>query len=412
MNKRIHITLIVLGIIVISAFSFGAIESQNNPFELTSKQIIFTAGSTITLSFSSKSNNLPILFINHSFGSSIIAGKRNRDLFQYTLPAAFSTKTGIIDWKLIDNGKILQKNQLEIIPNTFTKTKIENYLGPRSIQAGKTDFSMLVVIPTDQLDNPFTDNTSVSIHEQFIEDITFSEEKTSNFIAWKNISSKEKAGSILISSSCNSTITKELTTVIYPANPSNFNINFKRNHEFADGNQVTKFITSTILDVYGNIISDGTLVDFIISTKENHMLKTSASTINGVATGQILHPDFSDIWEVKAYINGLAESNTLILKYKPVITDFEVIFSKNGRMITVGPIESFMQQLIPDGAIVKLKIYHKNNLVEIKTITSNQGLASFYLDSDFYHQNSYSFKVEVLGISKNIETKNYAKINE
>ena len=67
-----------------------------------------------------------------------------------------------------------------------------------------------------------------------------------------------------------------------------------------------------------------------------------------------------------------------------------------------------MNQLIPDGALVKLKIFNKNNLVETKTATSFKGFVTFKISAEFYTEKSYSFIVEVLGNSKEIETKNYA----
>ena len=42
------------------------------------------------------------------------------------------------------------------------------YLGPPSIEAGGKDFSMLVTIPTDTLDNPLLENTNVAVKRQFL----------------------------------------------------------------------------------------------------------------------------------------------------------------------------------------------------------------------------------------------------
>ena len=85
------------------------------------------------------------------------------------------------------------------------------------------------------------------------------------------------------------------------------------------------------------------------------------------------------------------------------------IFSKNNRAITVGPLQTFMNQLIPDGALVKLHIYEAEKLVETKTETSNKGYAIFKLSSEFYTEDNYKFIIETLGISKKFENINYAK---
>lgn len=408
MRKSNYILFFIVITLLISAFSVKTESSTTELFKIETAERTFIAGTEVALTFSSENDKSPLLFINNSYGSTLISPNKKNTKLVFIIPSVFSKKAGILNWSLIYDGKTQLKNSIEILPNIATKTLIESYLGPRSIQAGNRDYSMLVVIPTDKFDNPLSENTSVKINEQFLDNITSTEEKTKNLIAWKNIMAKEKAGSILVSSSYITTNSNELTTVIYPSNPTNFVISFNRNHSFADGNQITELTTSKLLDEFGNTISDGTIVEFNIVTTENTILKTRATTINGFAKAKILHPDSKDSWKVKGFVNGLAESNTITINYEPIITNFDVSFSENNRKIKVGPIESFMSQLIPDGALVKLKIFNKKNLVETKTATSFKGFVTFEISAEFYTEKNYSFIVEVLGNSKMIETKNYA----
>jgi len=408
MRKSNYILFFIVITLLISAFSVKTESSTTELFKIETAERTFIAGTEVALTFSSENDKSPLLFINNSYGSTLISPNKKNTKLVFIIPSVFSKKAGILNWSLIYDGKTQLKNSIEILPNIATKTLIESYLGPRSIQAGNRDYSMLVVIPTDKFDNPLSENTSVKINEQFLDNITSTEEKTKNLIAWKNIMAKEKAGSILVSSSYITTNSNELTTVIYPSNPTNFVISFNRNHSFADGNQITELTTSKLLDEFGNTISDGTIVEFNIVTTENTILKTRATTINGFAKAKILHPDSKDSWKVKGFVNGLAESNTITINYEPIITNFDVSFSENNRKIKVGPIESFMSQLIPDGALVKLIIFNKKNLIETKTATSFKGFVAFEISAEFYTEKSYSFIVEVLGNSKMIETKNYA----
>ena len=119
----------------------------------------------------------------------------------------------------------------------------------------------------------------------------------------------------------------------------------------------------------------------------------------------MIHPDFEDSWQVKAYIDGMAESNTIILNYKKVITDFNVIFSKNNRVITVGPLQSFMKQVIPDGLQVNLQIYKDNKLIKTYTKTSFVGFANFNLKSSIFNNDSYKLLVKTAGIEKTFNNK-------
>lgn len=408
MRKSNYISFFIVITLLISAFSVKTESSTTELFKIETAERTFIAGTEVALTFSSENDKSPLLFINNSYGSTLISPNKKNTKLVFIIPSVFSKKAGILNWSLIYNGKTQLKNSIEILPNIANKTLIESYLGPRSIQAGNRDYSMLVIIPTDIYDNPLPENSSVKINEQFLDNITSTEEKTKNLIAWKNIIAKEKAGSILVSSSSNTTNSNELTTVIYPSNPTNFVISFNRSHDFADGNQLTELTTSKLLDEFGNTISDGTIVQFNIVTIENTILKTRATTINGFAKAKILHPDSKEIWKVKGYVNGLAESNTITINYEPITTNFNVSFSENNRKIKVGPIESFMNQLIPDGALVKLKIFNNNNLVETKTATSFKGFVTFEISAEFYTEKNYSFILDVLGNSKMIETKNYA----
>jgi len=70
-------------------------------------------------------------------------------------------------------------------------------------------------------------------------------------------------------------------------------------------------------------------------------------------------------------------------------------------MITVGPIKSFMNQLIPDGITINCAIYDEDNRwIETKNTTSRKGLGIFYLDADFYKKGSYQIKINSMGLLK------------
>jgi hypothetical protein len=373
----------------------------------TSKE--FVAGSEISLKFKVKSLKSPRLFIHHSYGSTLLNAVQSTDDIEFFIPSKIAAKTGVVHWKLIESSTVYLKGSISIIPESTKKTTIESYLGPNSIQAGNTDFSMLVVIPTDIFDNPLLDNTSVNISNQFLETINSKAKKTKNFIAWQNILSKEKSGAILVSSFCNGINSKELTTNVYPSNPTDFKLFYNRNHEYADGNQLTELSTSIIKDEFGNEVADGTLIDFVIITDENNLLKTSASTINGIAAAKMLHPEKETVWKVRGVVTGLAESNELRISYKSILKDFEVLFSEDSRAITIGPLKSFMNQLVPDGITVTLSIFSNDKLVETLEKTSFEGKVMFYLGPEFYKENPYSFKIEALGISKQLDNISYAK---
>jgi hypothetical protein len=406
-KKGLHIVFPIL-LVFLFAFAAVKINNQTDSFILQSKQQRFIAGKPITLSFSSTSKTAkPKLFLIHTYGKTVLDSQNNNGQITFKIPAMYCLKTGVLSWYLIQDETKITNGSFTILPNDNTVTKIENYLGPPSLLTGTDHFTMMVAIPTDKFDNPKQDGTEVLIKDQFLNDITVTQKTTKSFIAWKNIYSRTKSGKMLLSTECNNTDSKEFETEIKPSIGEDFTIYFSRNHSFADGNQITSLTTSIIKDRYGNLVGDGTLVTFQVVTNENVLLKTYASTINGVAIGQLLHPDHQDTFKVKAYITGIAQSKTISIPYLPLIKNFKYTFTEKNRRITVGPVRSFMKQLVPDGVKVELKIFRNEELLETKIVETNKGIATFILLAPFYPEKEYQFEITTLGITQKTDTKQY-----
>lgn len=407
MKKAIYI-LFLLSALLLLAFGTALVSDKKASLELVSKTKSFIAGNWIALEFHPNAESeKPQLFIIHSYGKTLLDATIEKGNYIFKLPENYCKKTGEVSWFLINKNETINSGTFEILPNDETKTVVENYLGPRTILAGGKEFSMMVTVPTDGFDNPKKENTNVILKYQFLQNVTNLNLKTKNFIAWYDIYSPNKSGKLLVSSECDKIATKEIETEIYPNIATNFTIDYKRNHEFADGNQITHFTTSSIKDQYGNVVSDGTLVSFLIKTKNSLILKTFGATINGIASAQLLHPDHQQVYSVKGFVTGIAESNSLTINYKPIISTFNYSFSNKNRTLTVGPITSFMNQLVPDGIKVIVKILYKDKLVATLQEDTSKGLAIFELSEDFYKEKNYRFEITTLGITKQTETLNY-----
>ena len=406
-KRKLHIILLLsLAIVLLSVTLLEKKITSSSIYSCLTTQKSFVAGKRISIQFEGDLTNKPQLFIIHSFGKTILdCTIENRNL-QFNLPMHYCNKSGLVSWYLIENSTEKAKGTFEILPNDTTKTNLESYLGPPSTLVGDNHFVMFVSIPTDSYDNPKSPNTLVTIKNQFLNTINSETKKTKDFISWQNIYAPNKSGIVSISANCNATSTKEYDAVIYPSIPTNFTISYKLNHEFADGNQITQLTTSTIKDRFGNTISDGTLVSFLITNKQNSVLTTFGTTIEGIATGKILHPEMENEYKITAYVNGICHSNLIQINYKSINPTINYYFSKNNREIIIGPIKSFMNQLIPDGIKVNLNIYHNNNFIETLVENSYKGKATFYLSPESYKEEKYSFEIETLGKIIKIPEKN------
>ena len=370
----------------------------NDKIQLLTTETEFVAGSTITFTFSTSNDSKPNLYLSNSYGSIILNPNLKSGILNYQLPKSFSNKAGMVNWKLLSGNTSLSGKF-----NIYSKQEIstmETYLGPPSIEAGGIDYAMLVVIPTDTYDNPLKDSTVVSVKHQFLANKSKGASYIKNGISYKNIHSEPQTGRILISSECFGKNSKEFVVNVMPAIPTDFTITYNRNHEYADGNQITTFLTSIIKDKYNNIVSDGTYIDFFITNASNHILKTSGSTINGIATSKMIHPDHKEHWTVKAFIEGMAKSNSISLFYRQAVLDFQVTFSEDNRTISIGPLKSFMSQIIPDGLEVKLHVYQNDENIKTLSKSAFEGYTYFKLNSDIFPKNTYTFKIETAGIQK------------
>lgn len=387
-------------LIFISCFSFA---QNSNNILLTTKETLFTAGQEIILNFKNLQKDAPTLSCSGNYGTTLIDPFIKKDTtISYKIPLSISNKSGVISWTLLTQTPL--NGQIQIIPKNKVST-METYLGPPSIEAGEKDYTMLVVIPTDTLDNPLKEGTEVLVKHQFLSSEKETKVTIENLIAYKNIYSPNKSGRMIISSESLSKNSKEFDVNIMPAIPTNFTISTKRNHTYADGNQITAFSTSIIKDTLGNTVSDGTYVEFFIRNKRNAILKTSGTTISGIATAKMIHPDQEEQWKIKAYITGMAESNSITINYKQVITDFNISFSEKNRTLCIGPLKSFMNQMIPDGLQVVLSVIDDNKQIELIDKTSKKGFVKFILKPGIFKNGTYTFLIETAGIKKIINAK-------
>ena len=361
------------------------------------------AGEAISLTFKADTdiNNIK-LQIKNAFGSVLLspeASKKEDIVFQ--IPKNYTRVAGPCRWQLLVDGHTLQKGTVDIATNAPKATYIESYFGPRSVTAGNNDFSMLTIAPTDAYDNPLDDGTPVTVKYQFQDNIDELQIETESFFAFYNVRSTLKSGRILVTAECNGTSSKELATIVYPDNAVNFSISSSSAHNYADGNQIITFKSDVIKDQYGNIVTNGTLVTFVIKNDQDAYLYTIGTTINGVAEAKTLHPDKAATWEIQAFVTGAADSNTDNFTFKAAIKDYPVHFSKGNRNIDVGPFESFMKQLIPDGLLLQLDIYDMNGaFVTSKKTTTKNGVCNIYLGEYFLAAGKYNLKISAAGITK------------
>lgn len=402
MKKKLTYLFILTAIILLGFSPSKEVNPLIDIKNITAQKTYF-AGDNITLKFSVSEKIAPQLYYSNSYGSTLITPRYQNAVLNYEIPQALSRKSGHVNWKLLYTNTPIS-GHFNILPKASVAS-LETYIGPPTINAGGKDFTMLTVIPTDMFDNPVKDSTKVTVKHQFLLKETDEHLFTNNMMAYKSIYSEEKTGRILMTSECLGLNSKAYAVNVLAGIPRDFTINYHRNHDYADGNQITTFYTSILKDEFGNAVNDGTYVEFLITNKSGNILKTSGTTIKGMATAKIIHPDREEQWVIKAFVTGMAESNEIVLNYKSAITEFNVALSKKNSTITVGPLQSFMKQLIPDGLEVTLSVYKDNTLIKRFNKQSVNGFATFNLNGEFLKNETYEFRIQTAGLEKAILAK-------
>ena len=329
--------------------------------------------------------------VSGTFGTSILKPTEDSGVARVVIPSEISQIAGQIEWMLMEHEHLLEKGNFRLMPISSLGT-VENYLGPRSITASKRDNTMLVTVPTDSLDNMLPDETAISMNHQFKGQTIKTPVKLKAGFGWKRIAAPLVTGRLSTGSTVGVISSKELVADVFPDIAQNFSINYERTHPFADGNELMSLKTSQIKDAQGNIMTDGTLVNFFIVDENNNHWQTTSSTINGYAFAKMLHPELPSTLSVNAAIKGMAESPKITIDFKSIITEIpEVIFENT--TLKVGPLTSYLGQLVQDGVEVELQLNEKSWI-----LLTTDGYVSQELDPLKFPKGTYNLTVKTLGL--------------
>ena len=258
--------------------------------------------------------------------------------------------------------------------------------------ANERDYTMLVSIPTDTLDNMLPDGTLVELKSHYKNTTTASSHTLSSGIAWKRISAPLQSGRMSTASSLKTASSRELVVDIFPDVAQDFSITASSHHNYADGNELITFETSQIKDAHGNIMTDGTLITFYIKSNLGDYWQTQAITVNGYAFAKALHPQSPSHWKITAAITGIAQSKEIAFTFESIIEQIPITITTS-RSITVGPLTSYLGQWVQEGIEVSLEIDGV-----IYTQQTKKGTVTFYLKPENHPSGAYSIIIRTLGI--------------
>ncbi len=301
------------------------------------------------------------------------------------LPKEFFTDAGQHYLSVWCNFRKMESKTLTI-SSLKPHGKIESYIGSKSIPADNgMHWSMFTVLPVDKYDNMVVDNSSININilrpngQRFSKNIN-----TKDGIGYLKISSQILKGKTLISTSSGNAFGKEKELLELPNFPRGIFIKAESEILYADSRQFFKIITKELFDLYGNRVSNGTMINFkVIDSKGNSSFYRTYA-MDGLASVNIQNPDYPGKLTVVAYIDNLVQSQALNLNFKPYVTDFNLKLGPKAEYITIGPVIGPLSQLVSDGKEATL-FFQKSQIIKkgiIKDGSANVDIPKTILKGD------------------------------
>lgn len=326
------------------------------------------------------------IFWESVLGDKIFTQKMLLDDMIFSFPKELCKKSGSVNIRVSHNGKIIARTKTSI-KALNAKHKMDPFIGPKSIGVDHNINSMLVCYAKDKYGNPVENNTEISFHFQSIKDdqqTVVSE--TNNLIAYMFFENPKETKKYLIGANCGDANMVEQEIYFFNGPPENVSFNLVDYYPYADDRHLIHLRTNSVKDAYGNVVADGTLIDFIVKENNIQVGLFKSYTISGIANVFINNPDHPTKYTITSTKSD--EEQELILQFEENIISCPI--KQSGRKLTIGPVIAHLGQFVSDGTIVNIKIYD-----EVHGIQLDNGLATFELNEYYSEKSKTSALVSV-----------------
>lgn len=371
----------ILTLILISAKTVAQV--QYEPWYHAGNEIVFLLQNEL---------DSALLVADHSFGTSVIEGVSASGSTTFRLPSIISSRRGTVSLKIMRQQQLVWEGQTEILADTLGYSTLESYCGPKHLVVAVNDFTMLTTTVLDEYDNPYPERTPIEARSMIQNQSKSLQVESDGLIAFARIYAPAKSGYGAVSANFKDISSKEFRLDFYTADPFNFTVSIRRQHDFADGNQLVTLSTSEIKDRFGNFVENGTIVYFYLTDHLGRLSSATASTIDGVAEIHLPAPNYPTSWTISAIIPHYAQSNQMALSFKRAITRLPVIVSDT--ILQIGPVTSFLGQLAKEGMLISIRLDSGQKIQDFDVPIEN-GFASLNFRKQLVQPGTYTATIEL-----------------
>ena len=355
------------------------------------------AGDTIVIK-ATANTNASLMKLWNAMGATLLEGIPNGTITAYTVPEPYNLTSGLLHWSIGE-----KHGAIEVSPQEELST-LECYIGPTTALTGEKESYMMVSLATDIYDNIVPDNTEVIVNNYREGNLSRNPLASRSGIVYKLYDSGTTVGNASMSLSHDDVTTQEYKVAIGPNVPQPFSIRSIAEHNKADGNSLLILKTDLIRDLYGNAIADGSLINWSIHGTKSQS-EINSYTIDGRSTVEIPHPTDAQTLKITASIDE-AYSNTLTRIFESGLQSYQITI--DDKMVSIGPMVSFLGQYIPDGFPIELRVYTSDQvMLDWTALQSKNGYAQYDLSPivSLWRNTDDLFSIEVRsgGISKSLQ---------
>ena len=366
----------------------------------TPKEITAGDSAEITISGAPDQTMIALNWLG-SWGSTIFTAQSADGLAEITIPVTTTQRSGLITLSAEANG-YRGKTTLRV-QSTAPIEPLTPLIGARSIVADGKSWAMAVVIPFDKFYNPVDDGTLMKWrirHADGEEEQIDSE--TRHLLAWQRITSHTKSGKTYLSVATQNKFGSEGMLTEIAGWPVPFKLFTDVEKNTADGRQLVKVKTENLRDRFGNLLENGTAVDFIISSDDSAegVRRITSYVIDGSAEFVLQSPDHPQKMRIKATIHHIS-SSPLTLTFTPNLTEIplKALYAPEFPAIQViaGPLLGDLDQYIPDGTPATLTVIRDDQRWEMSVVVEG-GYARFSFVRPQWPAGEYQLTVTVAGL--------------
>ena len=332
-----------------------------------------------------------------SYGMRVYAGVFASGRATITLRGEHTRQTGMITL-IARAGAARGEGQVEIRPNPPADPVLP-IVGPRSVAADGEHETMALAVPFDDYGNPVAEGTPLTLRILHPGDQLEQQTLTvTHLLAWGWVSSSTRAGRAVVSAAVGDAHGPDTTYDEVPTWPAPFGLSASPPNLPADGRQLLTLRTDLIRDRFGNAMTDGTLVTFVVELAGSEPRFIPAYTVDGAAEAQLQAPIAPGTVTVRATLYGV-ESRPLTIRFAagPAVGTIAVKAQVNARdgfvTLSAGPLLGALNQFVPDGTPVEFTLAGPGGARQQLTALSETGRASIDLRLSDLPSGSYSVQV-------------------